>query len=135
MFNKYAINDIIIAKAKKLNLRQIDLINETGIGSSKMSKFFNKNLVPTMEDLEKLAVPLQVSKETLWVIGGYMLPPSKESQVVSELKKLNNLLKSIHEEIENQKPFYEKETNLTIKEREFIEEYIEFVQYKKEKNK
>lgn len=135
MPNEYAVNDIVILKSKELNLRQIDLINETGIQSSKMSKIFNKNLKPTIEDLEKLSIPLQMSKETLWVIAGYMLPPAQDSQVATELKNLGALLEAIHREEKAKEPFYERDTSLTAKEREFIEEYIEFVQYRKEKDR
>lgn len=129
----YATNDIIVHLANNLNLTQKDLVEYTGLHKSQMSRIFNKKDIPTKEQLEKLSIPLKVSKETLWVIGGYMLPPSEDSEVATELKNLNTLLKSIYKERKSKQPFYEKHTNLTAKEKEFIEEYIEFVHYRKRK--
>jgi transcriptional regulator with XRE-family HTH domain len=124
------INDFIILRATQLGLKQIDLVNETGIKPSKMSKFFNRRLEPNMEDLEKLTKPLKVSKEVLWIIAGVMLPPNKESAIVDELKSLEKLLS------EHSKNEIAEGLNIDIKlnadEKRFIQEYIEFVKYKRQ---
>lgn len=131
----YTTNDIIVKRAKDLNLTQKDLVEYTGLHKSQMSRIFNKKDIPTKEQLEKLSKPLRISKEALWLIGGYMLPPAQDSQVATELKNLGALLEAIHREEKAKEPFYERDTSLTAKEREFIEEYIEFVQYRKEKDR
>ena len=124
------INDFIILRATQLGLKQIDLVNETGIKPSKMSKFFNRRLEPNMEDMEKLAKPLKVSKEVLWVIAGAMLPPSKESDIIDELKSLEKLLGE-HAKNETTDGL-NIDVKLTADEKRFIQEYIEFVKYKRQ---
>mgnify|MGYP000898979100 FL=1 len=124
------INDFIIFRTTQLGLKQIDLINGTGIKPSKLSKLFNKRLEPNMEDMEKLAKPLKVSKEVLWVIAGAMLPPSKESDIIDELKSLEKLLGE-HAKNETTDGL-NIDVKLTADEKRFIQEYIEFVKYKRQ---
>lgn len=131
----FATNDVIVYLADQLKLTQKDLVEQTGLHKSQMSRIFNKKEIPTKEQLERLSVPLKISKELLWLIGGYILPESKEGPLISELKTLNKQLKSIHEEIKNRQTSYEMDSNLTTKEKEFIKEYIEFTQYRKEKDR
>ena len=79
-----------------------------------------------MEDMEKLTKPLKVSKEVLWIIAGAMLPPSKESAIIGELKSLEKLL---GEHSKNE--IAEIDIKLTADEMWFIQEYMEFVKYKR----
>lgn len=96
-----------------------------------MSRFFNKKEIPNKEHLRKIAKPLKISKETLWIISGDMLPPSKESEIIDELKSLEKLLSKLS------KDEMEEDLGIDIKlnssEKQFIQEYMEFVKYKRQK--
>ena len=128
--NPFAVNDLIIFLANKYGLTQKDLVMKTEIHKSQMSRFFNKREVPAKQQLEKLAKPLKVSRETLWILSGDMLPPSKESAIIDELKSLEKLLSELsRNEIK-------EDLNIDIKlnasEKQFIQEYIEFIKYKRQ---
>lgn len=130
--NPLDVNELIIVLANKYGYTQKNLVEQTGIHKSQMSRFFNKKEVPTKEQLAKLAGPLKVSKETLWIISGDMLPPSKESQIIEELKSLQKILKGL-----SKNEFKEEldiDVKLTASERQFIQEYIEFVKFKRKNN-
>ncbi|HEY8362614.1 MAG TPA: helix-turn-helix transcriptional regulator [Tissierellaceae bacterium] len=129
---KYAVNEVIILLAKHLNLTQKDLVEATGIDKSKMSRFFNKKEIPNKEHLEKLSIPLKISKETLWIISGDMLPPNDESKIIDELKSLEEILTRLDKnEIKEELNI---DVKLTASEKQFIQEYIEFIKYKRNKS-
>ena len=129
----YSINEVIINRSMQLGLKQIDLINQTGIKTSKMSKIFNKKLKPSFDDLEKLSTPLKLSKETLWIVCNYMLPTEKESQVQKEIIELKQVIKELNKKDTNITQYLQTNIKLAAKEIEFIEEYLEFVKYKRAK--
>ena len=87
-----------------------------------MSRFFNKREVPAKQQLEKLAKPLKVSKETLWILAGDMLPPSKESAIIDELKSLEESLRKLSKD--EMKEDLGIDIKLNANERQFIQEYI-----------
>lgn len=126
---EYGINEVLILLAKHLKLTQKDLVESTGIDKSKMSRFFNKKEIPNKNHLQKLAKPLKVSKETLWIISGDMLPPNMESKIIDELKSLKKILAQLN------KNEFKEELNIDIKltanEKRFIKEYIEFIKFKR----
>lgn len=126
---EYGINEVLVLLAKHLKLTQKDLVESTGIDKSKMSRFFNKKEIPNKNHLQKLAKPLKVSKETLWIISGDMLPPNMESKIIDELKSLKKILAQLN------KNEFKEELNIDIKltanEKRFIKEYIEFIKFKR----
>lgn len=131
--NPFAINDVIILLANKYGYTQKDLVEQTGIHKSQMSRFFNKKEVPTKDLLARLAEPLKVSKETLWIISGDMLPPSKESKIVDELKSLEEILSQLNRnEIKEE---FNIDIKLTASEKQFIKEYIDFIKFKRNNNR
>lgn len=125
----FSINELIIILANKYGYTQKNLVEQTGIHKSQMSRFFNKKEIPTKEQLAKFAEPLKVSKETLWIIAGYMLPPSKESQVINELKSLQMILSEVVRD--KTKEELNIDVKLTATERQFIQEYIEFIKFRR----
>ncbi|NLI60783.1 MAG: helix-turn-helix transcriptional regulator [Clostridiales bacterium] len=127
----FAVNNLILFLSNKYGLTQKDLVMETGIHKSQMSRFFNKREVPAKQQLEKLAKPLKVSKETLWILAGDMLPPSKESAIIDELKSLEESLRKLSKD--EMKEDLGIDIKLNANERQFIQEYIEFIKYKRQK--
>lgn len=125
----FYVNELIILLANRYGYTQKNLVEQTGIHKSQMSRFFNKKEVPTKDQLAKLADPLKVSKETLWIIAGYMLPPSKESQIIDELKSLQKILNEIVGD--KTREGLNIDVKLTATERQFIQEYIEFIKFKR----
>jgi transcriptional regulator with XRE-family HTH domain len=129
--NPFAVNDLIILLATKYELTQKDLVEYTGIHKSQMSRFFNKKEVPSKYQLEKLAAPLKVSKETLWVISGDMLPPDKESKIITQLQALEKQLSRLSRP--NAIEELDIDIKLTASEKQFIKEYVEFIKFKRRK--
>ncbi|MFY9177102.1 MAG: helix-turn-helix transcriptional regulator [Caldicoprobacterales bacterium] len=131
MNREFGINEVIILLANHLNLTQKDLVEATGIDKSKMSRFFNKKEIPNKEHLRKIAKPLKISEETLWIISGDMLPPNAESAIIDELKSLEKLLNKLSKD--EMKEDLGIDIKLSASEKQFIQEYIEFVKYKRQK--
>ncbi|MDD3840978.1 MAG: helix-turn-helix transcriptional regulator [Clostridia bacterium] len=139
--DKFAVNEFIVFRTNQLNLRQADLANTTNIDKAIISKYFNKKRIPTDKDLRKLSKPLKVSEEVLLMLGGYIMPPKNQKRIIDELetikKELNKYTENIklQEKLEdaNLKKYMHEEIKLNKKEKEFIQEYMEFIKYRRER--
>ena len=127
--NRHTINDVIIFLSNSLKLSQKELVESTGIDKSKMSRFFNKKEIPNKDHLEKLALPLKVSKETLWIISGDMLPPDMESTITKEILNIEKI-------ITRQKNALEEDLGINIdfttKEKQLLQEFIGYLKYRRQ---
>lgn len=130
--NRHIINDVIILLSNSLKLSQKELVNSTGIDKSKMSRFFNKKEIPNKDHLEKLALPLKVSKETLWIISGDMLPPEMEFTIIKEIHSIRNIITMQNDVLKNKLGI---DMDLTTKEKELLQEFINYLRYRRQNGK
>ncbi|WP_111895942.1 LexA family protein [Acinetobacter sp. MB5] len=91
----YEVRDRIIQRMKELNLRQVDLINLTGLSKGTISKWISGTNIPSNTALPLLATALETTSD--WIMKGKSIDSERnnkkdeKSNVIFSHKKLKRI--------------------------------------------